>query len=142
MLTTRFLAPALAALVTASLGAGCAVQGDGIADATLEVANDSDFVIEELYLTDVNSSSWGANLLRGDVLFPDESIVLAVDCGYYDALLVDEDGVDCELYDLDLCLNDALWVINNNTCSVFGAKKAPETSDAKDASSLPETASK
>ena len=137
MLTTRFLAPAL--LVAASLGAGCAVQGDGIADATLEVSNDSDFVIEELYLTDVDSSSWGGNLLRGDVLFPDESFVLAVDCGFYDALLVDESGVECELHDLDLCLNDALWVINNNTCSVFGAKKTPE---AKDASTPAETASK
>ncbi len=137
MLTTRFLAPAL--LVAASLGAGCAIQGDGVADATLEVANDSDFVIEELYLTDVDSNSWGANLLRGDVLFPDESFVLAVDCGFYDALLVDEDGVQCELRDLDLCLNDALWVINNNTCSVFGAKKTPE---AKDASTPADTASK
>ncbi|GEM_PF-1943675 len=137
MLTTRFLAPAL--LLTASLAGGCVISGDGVADATLEVSNDSDFVIEELYLTDVNSSSWGGNLLGGDVLFPDESIVLGVDCGYYDALLVDESGVDCELHDLDLCLNDASWIINNNTCSVFGAKKTP---DAKDASTTAETASK
>lgn len=139
MLTTRLLAPAL---LFASLAGGCVIAGDGIADATLEVANDSNYVIEELYLTDVNSASWGSNLLRGDVLFPDESIILGVECGYYDALLVDEDGVDCELRDLDLCLNDALWVINNNTCSVFGAKKTPESSEAKDASTLPDTASK
>jgi hypothetical protein len=139
MQTTRFLAPALAALVTASFAGGCAVQGDGIADSTLEVRNDSDFVIEEIYLTDVDSSSWGANLLGGDVLFPDESFTLGVDCGYYDALLVDEDGVDCELHDLDLCLNDAQWIIRNNTCSVFGAKKTPE---AKDASTSADTASK
>lgn len=137
MLTTRFLAPAL--LLTASLAGGCVIAGDGVADATLEVSNNSDFVIEEIYLTDVNSSSWGGNLLGGDVLFPDESIVLAVDCGYYDALLVDQDGVDCELHDLDLCLNDASWIINNNTCSVFGAKKTPE---AKDASTTADTASK
>lgn len=137
MLTTRFLAPAL--LLTASLAGGCVIAGDGVADATLEVSNNSDFVIEEIYLTDVNSSSWGGNLLGGDVLFPDESIVLGVDCGYYDALLVDQDGVDCELRDLDLCLNDASWIINNNTCSVFGAKKTPE---AKDASTTADTASK
>ncbi len=137
MSTTRFLAPAL--LLTASLAGGCVIAGDGVADATLEVSNNSDFVIEEIYLTDVNSSSWGGNLLGGDVLFPDESIVLAVDCGYYDALLVDQDGVDCELHDLDLCLNDASWIINNNTCSVFGAKKTPE---AKDASTTADTASK
>ena len=125
MLTTRYLAPAVLAL--ASVVGGCTDDGTGIADATIEVSNESDFVIEELYLTDVNSSSWGANLLGGDGLFPDESIVLGVDCGFYDALLVDEEGVDCELNDLDLCLNDALWVINNNTCSVFGAKKDRNT---------------
>lgn len=137
MLTTRFLAPAL--LAVASLAGGCVISGDGVADATIEVANDSDYVIDELYLTDVNSSSWGANLLGGDGLFPDESIVLGVDCGFYDALLVDEDGVQCEVLDLDLCLNDALWVITNNTCSVFGAKKQPE---AKEAATPADTASK
>ncbi|MFN0253618.1 MAG: hypothetical protein ACKV2T_42515 [Kofleriaceae bacterium] len=137
MQTTRFLAPALLALVTAA--GGCVISGDGVADATIEVANDSNYIIDELYLTDVNSSSWGRNLLGGDGLFPDESIVIGVECGFYDALLVDESGVQCEVLDLDLCLNDALWVINNNTCSVFGAKKAPE---AKDAGAPAETASK
>ncbi len=134
-MTTRFLAPALFAV--ASLASACVIEGDGVADATIEVANDSDYIIDELYLTGVNSSSWGPNLLGGDGLFPDESIVLAVDCGYYDALLVDETGVECELRDLDLCLNDALWVITNNTCSVFG-KKAPE---AKTTSTPADTAS-
>ncbi|MDQ3367089.1 MAG: hypothetical protein M3680_16820 [Myxococcota bacterium] len=57
------------------------------------------------------------------MLLPDEELVLGVDCGFYDALLVDEDGVDCELRDLDLCLNEATWVIRNNTCDVFNAAK-------------------
>jgi hypothetical protein len=139
MLTTRLLAPALAALVTASLATGCVIDANGGPDSTLQISNQSDFVIEELYLTDVDSSSWGSNELRGDVLFPDESFTLGVDCGFYDALLVDESGVRCELHDLDLCLNDALWVIGNNTCSVFGAKKTPE---AKDTATPADTASK
>lgn len=126
MSTTRLLAPALAALVTASFAGGCVIETNGSADSSLEVRNNSDYTIDELYLTDVNSSSWGSNLLGGDALFPNESFVLGVDCGYYDALIVDETGVECELHDLDLCLNDALWMITNNTCSVFGAKQAPE----------------
>ena len=124
MLTTR-LASAFAASFALSLaacggGSGTVIIEDS-PDAALVVDNQSDFLIEELYLTDVNSSSWGPNLLFGDVLLPDETITLSVDCGFYDALLVDEDGVDCEIDDLDLCLNDAVWVIRNNTCSVFGA---------------------
>lgn len=136
MLTTRFLAPALAALVTASLATGCVIDNGG-SDATLEVRNSSDFIIDELFLTEVDNPDWGPNLLGGDGLFPEESIVLGVNCDFYDALIVDEDGVECELHDLDLCLNDALWVLTNNTCSVFGAKKTPA---AKDASTTATTA--
>lgn len=109
------------------LASGC-TDDDGevgdIPDASLRVVNDSDFVIEEIYLTEIDNPDWGPNLLRGDVLFPDEDLTLGVACDFYDALIVDEDGVDCELHDLDLCLNDADWVIRNNTCTVFGAAKA------------------
>lgn len=124
MLTTRLaslFAASLALSLAACGGGGGTVVVDDSPDSSLVVDNQSDFAIEELYLTSVNSGSWGPNLLRGDVLLPDETITLGVDCGYYDALLVDEDGVDCEIDDLDLCLNDAVWVIRNNTCSVFGA---------------------
>ncbi len=129
MLTTRLFAPLLAAATMAS----CVVADDDgvIADASIRVVNDSDFVIEEIYLTDVGNATWGPNLLRGDVLFPDEEILLGVSCGFYDALVVDEDGVECEIFDVDLCLNDATWVIRNNTCSVFeAAAKAREQSEA------------
>lgn len=125
MLTNRLIAPVLAACASFATVAGCSVESnDGgviIDDASLRVVNDSDFVIEEFYLTDVGSATWGPNLLRGDVLFPDEEILLGVDCGFYDVLVVDEAGVDCEVDSVDLCLNDATWVINNNTCTVFEA---------------------
>lgn len=115
-----FLAP-LFALATA--GVGCTTS-DGNSDATLTVTNDSDYIIDELYVTQVDSTNWGANLLGGDGLFPDESITLAVECDFYDAKLIDESGVDCIVHDLDLCANDADWIIRNNTCPVFGAAKA------------------
>src|SRR5690349_8178581 len=93
----------ICASVVAALAFGTACGDDGgTIDATLTVVNESDFVIEEIYLTDVGSSVWGRNLLAGDVLLPDESLTLGVDCGLYDALLVDEDGVDCELHGIDL----------------------------------------
>lgn len=91
-------------------------------DASLLVINESDYVIEEIYLTEVDNPSWGPNLLRGDVLYPGEDLLLGVPCDFYDALLIDEDGVECEIQSIDLCLNDADWVIRNNTCAVFGVK--------------------
>ncbi|MBA3458364.1 MAG: hypothetical protein H0T46_00260 [Deltaproteobacteria bacterium] len=126
MLTNRLAVAALAATLSLS-AAACGGGGSGtviiddVPDSSLVVDNQSDFAIVELYLTPVNSGTWGANLLRGDVLLPDENLTLGVDCGFYDALLVDEDDVDCVLTDMDLCLNDAVWIIRNNTCTVFGA---------------------
>jgi len=103
-----------------------------IPDASLTVWNQSDFALTEIYLTDVGSPTWGPNLLRGDVLLPGEQLTLGVLCDTYDALIVDEAGVDCEINDIDLCLNDATWVIRNNTCPVFGAaKQAREATTAK-----------
>ena len=102
------------------------IDPDPIPDATLTVVNNSDYAIAELYLTSSADLGWGSNQLRGDFLFPDEQITLSVSCDYYDALLVDEDGAECQLDDVDLCLNDATWVIRNNTC-LFGAKEEPKT---------------
>ena len=117
----------LSVSLLACLGLAACAADDGVPDATLTVVNQSDYVIEELYLTASFESGWGPNQLGGDVLYPDERITLGADCGFYDALLVDEDGVDCEIYDIDLCLNDAEWIIRNNTCTVFGGLEATQT---------------
>jgi hypothetical protein len=119
--------------VFAALAIGCS-DSDRIDDATLRVINQSDFVITDIYLTEIDNPDWGPNLLRGDVLLPGEELLLGVRCDFYDALLIDEDGVECEIFNIDLCLNDARWVIRNNTCAVF-EKKAREMGLA-----VPETA--
>jgi hypothetical protein len=111
------LALPLAFALTALTGA-CSSDDDP-ADATLTVINDSDFVIEELFVTDVDASGWGPNLLAGDILLPgEEALLFDIPCGLYDALLVDEFGDQCELLSVELCFNDATWVIDNNTCDI------------------------
>ena len=113
-------------LAVAAALAGCG-PSDGVTvepepGASLYVVNDSDYVIYEIYLTEIDNPDWGSNLLRGDVLYPDEAVALGIPCNFYDALLVDEAGVECQAHDLDLCDDDARWVIRNNTCAVFEAK--------------------
>jgi hypothetical protein len=124
MMRTRFLI--LSGLLTLAAAPGCLiVTDDDDPGATLEVWNDSDFVITDIYLTQTTDRDWGPNLLDGDVLLPDERIVLVdINCDFYDAQLIDEDGITCELYDLDLCANDALWRVGNNLCSVWNAKES------------------
>lgn len=120
MKITRWLAP----LFAISCLAACTSDSDSGDDATLLVTNESDFVITDIYLTEVDNPDYGPNLLGNDVLLPGEDFLLGVDCDFYDALIIDEDGVECEIFDIDLCLNDADWIIRNNTCAVFEAGAA------------------
>lgn len=124
----------IAGVVAAAAIASCTSSSDPdfVADASLLVINESDYTIFEIYLTEVDNPSWGPNLLGGDVLYPGEELLLGVPCDLYDALLVDEEGVECEIHAIDLCLNDADWVIRNNTCAVFeAAAKQREQAAAK-----------
>lgn len=121
MTTTHRLTTAATACF---LGLGAALSGCVIEsgnDSSLTVYNDSDFVIQELYLTEVDSPTWGPDLLGSDVLLPGEAIELGLDCDYYDALVVDETGLECEILGIDLCFDDAQWVLTNSTCDVFSA---------------------
>ena len=116
----------LALVLTASaLGSGCIIVDDDDPDSTLTIDNASDFVIEEIRVarTDVNEP-YGPNLIPG-ALFPDEAVTIALDCDFYDVLIVDELGAECELIDLDLCFDDAVWVITNSqlaSCDQFAAR--------------------
>lgn len=105
----------------ACLVSGCVIEGG---DSSLHVENRSDFEIHEMYVTDINSASWGPNLLHGDVLLPDESMSIGLPCGTYDALLIDETGAACEVSAIDLCFEDADWIIRNTSCAVFEQRAA------------------
>jgi hypothetical protein len=109
------------ALVACLASASACVVTD---DSSLLVSNHSDFEIHEMYVTDVGSPSWGPNLLGGDVLYPDESMYVVLDCGTYDAMLIDETGAACEVNSIDLCFDDADWIINNRSCDLFKARAA------------------
>ncbi|HET7502867.1 MAG TPA: hypothetical protein VFK02_17715 [Kofleriaceae bacterium] len=128
MKNVRFLASLACALGAAVLAAGCG--GSSSSDATLSVDNQSTFRIVELHVVPVGSSDWGDNLLRAP-LDPGDSLVLGVPCDTYAALLIDDAGVDCQIDSIDLCLNDADWIIRNSTCTSFGAAKAAREAAAR-----------
>src|SRR5689334_13255666 len=113
--------------------AGC--SSDSSSSGRLNVQHNSDFAIVEIHVAPVGTTTWGPNLIAGDTLSPGESLSVDVSCGTYDALLVDESGVDCQLQSVDLCFSRADWVIRNNTCTVFGAARAAREAAAKAAGS-------
>jgi hypothetical protein len=138
----RLLASLCVALGSGALVAGCTTDtttGPGSTDAALAVHNESDFAIVELHVTQVGNSDWGPNLLGGSALRPGDSISLAVNCDTYDALLVDDSGVDCQLHSVQLCFSSSDWVIQNNTCAVFATAKAARDAAAATAGSAATT---
>jgi hypothetical protein len=102
--------------------AGCGSSNND--NGTLRVRNDSDFAITEIRVTSVGSTTWGPNLISGDILAPSETLNIDVSCDTYDALLVDESGAQCTVTDVDLCANTADWVIQNDLCPVFAVARA------------------
>ncbi len=96
-------------------------------DSSLLVSNESDFEIHEMYVTEIDSPTWGPNLIERSILLPGESMKLALDCNTYDAMLIDETGASCEIQNVDLCFDDADWVITNRSCTVFEAAAANGT---------------
>ena len=94
---------------------GCIIMTDG-GDSSITIWNDSDYVIEYLYVSPSDSSHWGPDLLGGDVLYPNDEVTIHnLDCDYYDVMVVDEYDVECILDDEYLCFDDELWIITNIT---------------------------
>jgi hypothetical protein len=122
MLRTRTstLALALALVTTAALTTtSCGGDDDDDdfdeGDSTLTVVNDSSFVLTEIHLAPVDAPTWGPNMIP-DELFPGEEVVIVdIECDFYDVLVTDKTGVDCELTDFDLCFDDATWIVDDAT---------------------------
>ncbi len=116
---------ALTFLLTASLASGCIIVADGDSDLTID--NASSYVIEDIAVAGSGDLDYSANLLGRDVLFPNETLTVQLDCDTYDVLIIDETRVSCELVGLDLCFDSAVWVIDNFTLdSCAFAREIPQ----------------
>lgn len=104
----RFL-PLIAAALFALLATSCVI----VDDTQLTIANDSNYVLNEIYITSVESNDWGPDLLGATVLFPGEALEISLECGDWDVLIVDEFGAQCEVYNEYLCFEDAIWSIDD-----------------------------
>ncbi len=134
MTQLRFLALSFTAIGALAI-TGC------VDDSKLRVQNDSDFAIVEIRVAE-RVDRWSENVLSGDILQPGESLTIRLDCGTYDAQLIDETNTTCEIHDIDLCFSRADWIIRNNTCSFRAARAAQEAERAGDlpTSAQPSTA--
>jgi hypothetical protein len=93
---------------------GCASDDGGGLVSTLTIDNDSSYTIIEINLSPTTQVSWGPDLLGGDVLAPGEVFeVSGISCDTYDIRIVDDTSDECILDSVDLCLDNAVWRIDD-----------------------------
>lgn len=81
---------------------------------SLTVHNESDYDIHHLFLAPAHKRKWGKDWLGKDVLEPGESfLITGLDCTDYDIKVVDEEGDECIVEDVDFCLEDLTWEVTN-----------------------------
>ena len=103
----------------------CRNSTGGTRSSACPSVNVTSFVVHERVTTKLTNPAAiirGPNLLSGPLLPFDDVLLTDVPCDNYDAMMVAEDGVTCELSAVDLCFDDATWVIDNHTCADFSTK--------------------
>jgi len=70
--------------------------------------------VGKLYLSPVDDDEWGPDQLEEDVLEPGDTLTLTdVPCDDWDIMIIDDDGDECILEEVDLCADEATWTITN-----------------------------
>ena len=80
---------------------------------TFTVYNESNYRIEQLYVSNINNIYWGTDLLGNTVMPSHGAIPVAVAPGYYDVKLVDEDGDTCEIDDINF-FTSKTWIMTDD----------------------------
>jgi hypothetical protein len=102
-------AAAMAAVVSAPITLARAGR-----TSSVKIVNHSQWTIERLYLSPVDEQSWGPDQLESEVIDPGETYTLhSIPCDSWDVKLVDEDGDECIVPDVDLCKSREVWEITS-----------------------------
>ena len=79
------------------------------------IKNKTDWEIHHLFLSPTENEKWGPDQLGDHVIAPGGTFELhSIPCDAYDVMLVDEDGDECVVADVDICNGQAGWVISND----------------------------
>lgn len=83
-------------------------------NATVTVANQSEWVIAQFFLAPTETDEWGPDQLGESVIGKGESFKLTdIPCNTYDVRLVDEDEDECIVEAVDICGGKGTWTITS-----------------------------
>ena len=103
---------ALAALVALAFASSAQA---GKYDSVVTVRNDSLWEIHQLYLSSVDEEEWGPDQLGEQIIDAQGGSfkLSGVPCDSYDVRLVDEDGDECVVREVELCAGNETWKITD-----------------------------
>lgn len=85
------------------------------AKSSVVVKNKSDWEIHQFFLSPVDTDDWGPDQLGEDVISTGDTFTLnGIPCDSYDVMLVDEDGDECIVPEVDICSGQEGWIITND----------------------------
>jgi len=83
--------------------------------SSVVIKNKSDWEIHQFFLSSVDTDKWGPDQLGEDVIGTGDTFTLnGIPCDTYDVMLVDEDGDECVVPEVDICGDNQGWIINND----------------------------
>ena len=93
----------------------CAISAPAFAEkASVKIINQSKWEIHHIYLSPSDDREWGPDQLDDEILAKGDSLTLTgISCDLYDIQVVDEDGDECIIEEVDLCGDDSYWKITD-----------------------------
>jgi hypothetical protein len=115
---------ALALLVALVAGGHAAAQARK-ERATVTVQNKSSATIRQLYLTPQDSDDWGPDQLGDNVIEAKKGAFKLTDipCDVYDVRLVDDEGNECVVEEVDICGARETWTITDKDLKACTAER-------------------
>lgn len=93
--------------------------------ASVKIVNKSDWEIHNFFLSSSEEDDWGPDQLGDDVVGTGDSFTLkSIPCDTYDVKLIDEDGDECVVEEVDICGGSEQWTITNQI--LLGCQEASE----------------
>ena len=82
--------------------------------ATVKIINQSKWEIHHVFLSSTEEDEWGPDQLEDEILAKGDSFTLTdIPCDLYDIKVVDEDGDECVIEEVDLCAGQSYWKITD-----------------------------
>lgn len=96
---------------------------------SLEIVNESEWDVHELYFSESDEEAWGPDQLDDEVIESGSSFTLSkIPIGIYDMKIVDEDGDSCEVSEVDFDASERFVLTDEILlgCQIATAEEAEE----------------